>query len=196
MPPTYLSIALILGSARHGRRCEPIARWVRSEIEAANDLVVDTIDPQHMPLSLTDQPLPRHSWQNLETRLHKADAFVVVTPEYNHGYTGALKQVIDAAQAPWRAKPVGFVSYGGVSGGLRAVEQLRQVFSELHTTTLADTLSIAHIGQHMAIDDRFAATDTHVRRLDTLIDRLRWWAVALRNARRLSPYDEALACTA
>ena len=196
MPPTYLSIGLILGSARHGRRCAPVAHWVRNAIEAAPDLVVDTIDPQHLPLSLTDQPLPRRSWQNLEARLHKADAFVVVTPEYNHGYTGALKQIIDATSAPWRAKPVGFVSYGGVSGGLRAVEQLRQVFAELHAATVADTVSIAHINQHMTIDGGFAATSAQDRYLTTLIDRLRWWAVALRTARQQQPYDDVLARTA
>jgi NAD(P)H-dependent FMN reductase len=68
---------------------------------------------------------------------------VVVTPEYNHGYTAALKQLIDAVKAEWVAKPVGFVSYGGVSGGLRAVEQLRLVFAELHAVTIRDGVSFA-----------------------------------------------------
>src|SRR5260370_35845557 len=75
--------------------------------------------------------------------MSKADAFVVVTPEYNHGYPGALKSLIDAVSAEWHAKPVAFVSYGGISGGLRAVEQLRQVFAELHTVTIRDSGSFA-----------------------------------------------------
>ncbi len=65
-------------------------------------------------------------------RIDRADAFVVVTPEYNHAYPAVLKFMIDCAYAEWQAKPVAFVSYGGISGGLRAVEQLRLVFAELH----------------------------------------------------------------
>ncbi len=67
--------------------------------------------------------------------------FVVVTPEYNHSFPGPLKAAIDRHVTPWQAKPVGFVSYGGISGGLRAVEHLRQVFAELHAVTVRETVS-------------------------------------------------------
>ncbi len=60
----------------------------------------------------------------------------MITPEYNHGYPASLKQAIDVPRDEWREKAVGFVSYDGVSGGLRVVEQLRQVFAELHTVTM------------------------------------------------------------
>jgi hypothetical protein len=70
-----------------------------------------------------------------------ADAFVVVTPEYNHSYPASLKHAIDMAHGEWNTKPVAFVSYGGISGGLRAVEALRLVFAELHATTIRDTVS-------------------------------------------------------
>ena len=79
-------------------------------------------------------------------RIGGADAFVVVTPEYNHGYPAALKQAIDLPYDEWRAKPVGFVSYGGMAGGLRAVEQLRQVFAELHVVTMRDSVSFHMVG--------------------------------------------------
>ncbi len=72
----------------------------------------------------------------------EADAFLVVTPEYNHGYPAALKELIDSVYEPWHAKPVAFVSYGGASGGIRAVEQLRQVFAELHAVTLRDGVQL------------------------------------------------------
>ncbi len=81
----------------------------------------------------------------LEEKIAEADAFIIVTPEYNHGYTAALKELIDSCYEPWHAKPVGFISYGGVSGGLRAVEQLRQVFAELHTVTIRDTVSFSNV---------------------------------------------------
>ena len=74
-------------------------------------------------------------------RLAAADAFVVVTPEYNHSYPAPVKTLIDWHFTEWQAKPVGFVSYGGMSGGLRAVEHLRGVFAELHAVTVRDTVS-------------------------------------------------------
>ena len=192
MSASYFSLALILGSARHGRRCAAIADWAQTQLESAADMVVDRIDPQKLPLSLTDQPLPPRVWQNLERRIDHADAFVVVTPEYNHGYPAALKQIIDAVRHPWRAKPVGIVSYGGLSGGIRAAEQLRQVFAELHAVTLAETVSIARVEQHVDTTHGFRPEPAHTQALDTLDLRLRWWAHALGDARRLRPYDEML----
>jgi NAD(P)H-dependent FMN reductase len=78
-------------------------------------------------------------------RIGRADAFVVVTPEYNHSFPASLKQAIDLVYAQWNAKPVAFVSYGGMAGGLRAVEQLRQIFAELHAVNVRNTVSF-----HMA----------------------------------------------
>ena len=64
-----------------------------------------------------------------------------MTPEYNHGYPASLKQAIEIPHAEWKAKPCRFASDGGLAGGLRAVEQLRQVFAELHAVTMRDTVS-------------------------------------------------------
>lgn len=190
MSSSYLSLGLILGSARYGRRCAAIADWAQAHLESAADVVVDRIDPQKLPLSLTDQPMPRPAWQNFERRVEHADAFVVVTPEYNHGYPAALKQLIDAVRHPWRAKPVGIISYGGLSGGIRATEQLRQVFAELHAVTLAETVCIAHIDRHVDDTASFRSEPAHVQALAALDRRLRWWAHALTAARRACPYDE------
>ncbi len=81
----------------------------------------------------------------LTRRLAQSDAFVIVTPEYDHGYPAALKFLIDSIYDPWQAKPVAFVSYGGISGGLRAVEQLRLVFAELHAVAIRDSVSFANV---------------------------------------------------
>lgn len=187
--PNYLSIALIMGSARYGRRCEAITRWAGHGLDADERLVVDTIDPRALPLSLNDQPLPQQAWHNLESRLERADAFVIVTPEYNHGYPAALKQLIDAVRHAWRAKPAAFISYGGRSGGIRAIEQLRLVFAELHTFTLAESVNIAHIDQQINEHDHFIATPDHERALVTLTERLIWWGETLHHARSRRPYD-------
>jgi NAD(P)H-dependent FMN reductase len=113
---------------------------------------------------------------------------VVVTPEYNHGYPASLKQAIDLGGREWWAKPVAFVSYGGISGGLRAVEQLRQVFAELHAVTVRDTVSFH--GAHGCFDDSGSPRDPSGRNAaaKTMLDQLAWWAYALRDARAVRPY--------
>ncbi|WP_423821497.1 NAD(P)H-dependent oxidoreductase [Salinisphaera sp. SPP-AMP-43] len=187
--PSYLSVAVIMGSARYGRRCDAVAQWAAHGLDSDPRMVVDMIDPRALPLSLNDQPLPKQAWHNLESRLERADAFVVVTPEYNHGYPAALKQLIDAVRYPWRAKPAAFVSYGGRSGGIRAIEQLRLVFAELHTFTLAESVDIAHIDRYVDEHNQFRAAPELERALEALTERLHWWGRALREARHAAPYD-------
>ncbi|MFD7968812.1 NADPH-dependent FMN reductase, partial [Streptomyces clavifer] len=139
------------------------------------------------PRSLVCAPVP--AAEPPSGRLARADAFVVLTPEYNHSYPAPLKELIDGHFAEWQAKPVAFVSYGGISGGLRAVEHLRQVFAELHAVSVRDTVSFHNAGA--LFDDRGrlgdpAAADAAVK---TMLDQLVWWGRALREARNLRPYS-------
>lgn len=126
---------------------------------------------------------PSEALDRYRSRLAHADAFVVVTPEYNHGYPAPLKAAIDAAHAEWQAKPVGFVSYGGMSGGLRAVEQLRVVFAEVHATTVRDCVSL-----HNPWSDPDATLAGAEVAAKLLVDRVVWWGYALRRAREAWPY--------
>src|SRR5690606_34181376 len=109
-----LGLALIYGSVRPGRFCDTVAAWVAEEIRSSGAFRLDLSDPA---VDMSDRDFRR--W------IDAADAFVVVTPEYNHSFPGPLKTAIDRAREEWHAKPVGFVSYGGASGGLRAIEHLR-----------------------------------------------------------------------
>ncbi|MBZ9558442.1 MULTISPECIES: NAD(P)H-dependent oxidoreductase [unclassified Modicisalibacter] len=187
--PAPLKLALILGSARHRRFCDRVAGWTRRRLAAHGGFEVDVIDPAELPLSVRDQPLPRAAWGHLEERLAAADAFLIVTPEYNHGYTAALKALLDTVHDAWQAKPVGFVAYGGASGGLRAVEQLRLVFASLHAVTLGDTVSFAHAWERFGPGGALYAPLREDHRLALLLERLAWWARALRTARRAEPYE-------
>jgi NAD(P)H-dependent FMN reductase len=111
-----------------------------------------------------------------------ADGYVVVTPEYNHGYPAALKNALDLVFEPWRRKPVSFVSYGGPGGGMRAVEQLRQVVVELEMVPLRHQVAIPRV--YMAFDGAGQLHDDgHARDADRLLGELAWWAGALRTAR-------------
>ncbi|HEY1985346.1 MAG TPA: NAD(P)H-dependent oxidoreductase [Terracidiphilus sp.] len=185
-----IRIGLIYGSTRKGRFCDKVVAWAAEQIEAAGKYTVDLIDPA---LVLPDPVHPNGNVPaNLWQRMAAADAFVVVTPEYNHGYPAPLKSLIDSVGAEWQAKPVAFVSYGGVSGGVRAVEQLRPVFAELHTVTIRDSVSFAGAWEQFDDAGNLRQPERARKSMGTVLERLHWWAVALRNARLSSPYAPAL----
>ena len=171
-------LEIILGSVREGRFGPTVASWFVGRAQRRDDLRAGIIDLVAAP----DAP------SSFASRIDSADAFVVVTPEYNHGYPGPLKAAIDSASSEWQAKPVGFVSYSGLSGGLRAVEQLRSVFAELHTVTVRETVSFhgarARFDEHGQPRDRDAVNAA----AEAMLDQLAWWARALRQARTASPY--------
>jgi NAD(P)H-dependent FMN reductase len=188
-----IKLALIYGSTRETRFCDTIANWAANEVWSRKDFVLDLIDPAELDLPTRHGRDDSPALTNLKRRLDDADAFIVVTPEYNHGYPAALKFLIDSAYRPWQAKPVAFVSYGGISGGLRAVEQLRLVFAELHAVTIRDCVSFANPWNRFDSLGRLTDPGDAERAMTLMLSRLRWWAVALRDARNAAPYAEAAA---
>jgi NAD(P)H-dependent FMN reductase len=183
-----LHLAIIVGSTRKGRFAPAVARWFAGEASRRDDLSVDTIDlaEAHLPDMLSNQPGPEVLC--VTARLAAADAFVVVTPEYNHSFPAPLKTAIDWHSKEWKAKPVGFVAYGGRAGGLRAVEQLRQVFAELHAVTVRDAVSFHNVWKEFdsAGQPRDAASSESAAK--TMLDQLAWWGHALKEARSRNPY--------
>ena len=185
-------IGLVYGSARNGRFCDTVATWAGEEIARHGGFSVEAIDPAVEGLAGPPENAARDGGRrSLWQRVADADAFVVVTPEYNHGYPAPLKSLIDSVGAEWHAKPVAFVSYGGVSGGLRAVEQLRQVFAELHTVTIRDAVSFAGAWEQFDEAGNLISPERHQRAMAAMLSRLHWWAVALRAARLETPYTKA-----
>jgi NAD(P)H-dependent FMN reductase len=184
-----LRVAVIIGSTREGRFGPTVADWFLTHAAALRpDLEFDLIDlvDADLPLTLTGFGQPRpEPVEALAPRLGRADAFVIVTPEYNHSFPAALKNAIDWYHDEWRRKPVAFVSYGGVSGGLRAVQQLRHVFIELSAVPIRDTLSFTEFWTQFA-DDRSwpRPSETRDKALDALLDQLAWAGRTLRAGRR------------
>ncbi|MFD0783505.1 NADPH-dependent FMN reductase [Micromonospora azadirachtae] len=190
-----LQLAVIIGSVRQGRFGPTVANWFARQADERDDLTVDVIDLATVALPMTlpafgAPPVPEAvlALRNLTPRLSAADAFVVVTPEYNHSFPAALKNVIDWHRQQWHAKPVGFVSYGGISGGLRAVEALRLVFAELHAVTVRETVSFHDAWRQFDADGSPLSPDGCNRAADSLLDQLTWWAHALRDAKASAPY--------
>jgi len=165
-----------------------VADWVVDRARAHGGVEVDVVDLARaaLPETLGDEHEPTPpAVAALAPRLAAADAFVVVTPEYNHSFPAALKTAVDWFFDEWAAKPVGFVSYGGTGGGLRAVEALRLVFAELHATTVRDVVSFHFRDWPFQFDPADAGA---TRAMTGLLDRLGWWAEALRSHRDRSPY--------
>ncbi|MEO4000487.1 NAD(P)H-dependent oxidoreductase [Mesorhizobium sp. CAU 1732] len=179
-----LRIAVIYGSVRDGRLCDTIVSWVAGQIGMDSRFEIDLVDP-------ADHTPERASGRTSGNRLAAADGFIVVTPEYNHSFTGALKSFIDTFGEEWHAKPVAFVSYGGLSGGLRAVEHLRGVFAELHAVGLRDTVSFAGVWNRFGADGELKDPVAAERSMATLLSRLHWWASALRSARADREFEVA-----
>lgn len=184
-------LALIYGSTRKGRFCDKVAKWAEKQIAAKGDFSVDVIDPAVPPVRAATEAFEAYDTEWLRHHIGQADAFLVVTPEYNHGYPGSLKSLIDSVGEEWHAKPVAFVSYGGVSGGLRAVEQLRQVFAELHAVTVRDSVSFANAWERFDDAGVLKKPERSEKQFDTLLRRLNWWSATLHHGRNAKPYKEA-----
>ncbi|MET7453930.1 NAD(P)H-dependent oxidoreductase [Streptomyces sp. NPDC005574] len=193
MSSDRIRVAVILSSVRKGRFGPTIANWFVATADQRDDIEVDLVDLAHFPLptALSDQPEPEVAelLGAFSARLSQADAFVVVTPEYNHSFPAALKAAVDWTQNEWHAKPVGFVGYGGLAGGLRAVQQLKHIFTELHAVTIRDGVSFHGPWAQFDSEGTLTEPSDAEAAAKVLWDRLSWWALATKEAKTRRPYD-------
>ncbi len=189
-------VGIILASVREGRRGEAFAGWIQARMAERPDAASELLD-------LREWAFPAYAYRDTPMIAEKAyadgsmgrrwadkiaslDAFVIVTPEYSHGYPGALKNALDHLYAPWTYKPVGFVSYGGFAAGARAVEQLRAVATELRMVSIRDEVNIRLVG--FAGDERgWPKDEIYGKRAAVMIEELLWWARVTRDGRALRP---------
>lgn len=190
-----LRLAVIIGSVREGRFGPTVAAWFAEQAARHGGFEVDVIDlaDAELPLALPAVPPalepnpPRPAgMDDLTARLAAADAFVIVTPDYNRSYPAALKAAIDWHFTQWDAKAIGFVGYSGGSGGLLAIEHLRQVFNELNAHTVREYVSFPRY--YLLFDEagRLREPDEPAAAAQTMLGQLRWWAGALAAARTAS----------
>jgi NAD(P)H-dependent FMN reductase len=151
------TLMVIIGSTRPGRAGLPIGDWFAGQARAHEGFDVDVADLAEIGLPLFDEPHhPRlRQYVNQHTidwsaRVAGADAFVVVTPEYNYGYPATVKNALDHLAHEWAYAPIGFVSYGGIAAGTRAVQQLRQVIAPLRMIPIMESVNIPFHAQHIA----------------------------------------------
>jgi NAD(P)H-dependent FMN reductase len=184
-------IQIIIGSTREQRRGETIGRWFAELAAERQDLAVELVDLAELQLPFLTDATPPMSAQSRDgaalewsEKVAAADGYVLVTPEYNHGYPAPLKNALDHLFNEWQRKPVGFVSYGAASGGARAVEQLRQVTIELEMAPVRRQVSIARVWG--ALDEHGMPRDPQLAIDATaLLDEMAWWATTLRAGRHV-----------
>jgi NAD(P)H-dependent FMN reductase len=189
-----LRIAIIIGSTRPGRKAEAVAKWVYEIAQNRSDAEFELVDIKDFDLPLLDEPVSpimgQYTHQHTKTwsaKIASCDAYVFVTPEYNHGTSAALKNAIDFLYHEWVNKAAGFVSYGG-AGGARAVEQLRLVMAEVQIATVRNQvlLSMFTDFENFSV---FKPSSHHEKSVDAMLDQVIAWGGALRTLREKQTED-------
>ena len=183
-----IRVAIIVGSTRPGRKAAIVARWVYDIASKRRDAEFEIVDILDFNLPLLDEPVSpsRRQYTQPHTnawsaKIESFDAFVFVTPEYNHGPSGALKNAIDFLYREWNNKAAAFVSYGGASG-VRAVEQLRLVMGELQVADVRAQVALS-LATDFENSVTFKPAPRNEQLVGTMLDQLIPWAVALKTVR-------------
>jgi NAD(P)H-dependent FMN reductase len=183
-----LKVAIIVGSTRPGRKAEAVAKWVHQIATTRDDAEYEIVDIDHYKLPLLDEPIPpsMRQYNNPHTKgwsekIDGFDAFVFVTPEYNHGTSGALKNAIDFLFKEWNNKSAGFVGYGS-AGGVRAVENLRLVMGEI---MVADVRAQVALSLFTDFENytTFKPAPHHDKSVHAMLDQVIAWGNALKPLR-------------
>ena len=189
-----LNIKVIAGSTREGRFSDKATAWIAEEIKKQKEVVVEVLDlrdydmpffNESMSPSFKQEPYTNEAVARFTKKIEEGDAFVIVTPEYNHGTSGVLKNALDWVYPEWNNKPVAFVSYGSV-GGARAVEQLRLNAIELQMAPIRAAVHIPGEQYFPVLFGKAEAKDlfaSQSKKAEIMITQLLWWTRALKKAR-------------
>ncbi|OGG68928.1 hypothetical protein A3C20_01670 [Candidatus Kaiserbacteria bacterium RIFCSPHIGHO2_02_FULL_55_25] len=191
-----VNIKVILGSTRQGRFSEKPGNWILGELQKRSDVSAELLDLRDYQMPFFDEPVsPSYKqeeykneaverWRN---KVKEADGFIVIAPEYNHGYPAVLKNAFDYVYPEWNKKAIGFISYGSAMGA-RSVEQLREVAVELQ---LAPIRNAIHMPYDVLVATGKGTPEAEIftpyaERTTGLVDQLLWWTKALKEARQKS----------
>src|SRR6266576_1278895 len=189
-----LRIAIIVGSTRPGRNGEAVAKWVYEIAQRRSDGEFELVDIKDFNLPLLDEPVPpslgQYSKEHTKAwaaKINSFDAYVFVTPEYNHGTSGALKNAIDFLYHEWVNKAAGFVGYGGAAG-IRAVENLRLIMGEMQVADVK-----AQVGLSLFTDFEnfsvFKPAPQQEQSVNAMLDQVIAWGGALKTLREKRAYE-------
>ena len=183
-----LNTLLLIGSAREQRMADRVLKWLLPQLATYPEFSVRTVDARDFDGGRTER---RAAVRLLEADAAAADTVIVLTPEYNHSFPSTLKLMLDSLGEPWRRKPVAFISYGGISGGLRAIEQLRLVVAELDMADIRETVSIQDPWTSLSEDGEPRFPERLNAALGRQLTALAWWGYSLRAARSIAVSRES-----
>ncbi len=188
-PDEAIDLLIIIASTRPGRVGLPVGEWITGIAEAHGGFTVRVADLATINLPFMNEPVHPVKKQYMfdhtkawSETVEAADAYLFVMPEYNNSMTAPLKNAIDYLSQEWGYKPVGFVSYGGVSGGLRAVQQVKQAAAALKMTAVSEAVTVPSVAQFVH-DGVFAPEERVATAANTMLGQLRRWAIALKPLR-------------
>ena len=183
-----LKIGIVLGSTRPNRNGEAVAKWVFEHAQQRTDADVELVDVADFNLPLLDEPIPpsqgkysKDDTKRWAAKIESFDAYVFVTPEYNHATSGAMKNALDFLYREWNNKAAGFVAYGS-AGGVRAVENLRLICAELQIATVRAQVAFSLMTDFENYST-FKPAEYHQKTLSTMLDQLVAWGTAMKTVR-------------
>ncbi|HEY8765569.1 MAG TPA: NAD(P)H-dependent oxidoreductase [Solirubrobacteraceae bacterium] len=172
-------LMIVIGSTRPGRAGISVAEWFIDHARRHGEFDVEVADLAELDLPMLDEPnhprLRQYTHQHTRdwsAQVDAAEAFVFITPEYNHGYPAALKNAIDYLHWEWSDKPVGFVSYGGVAAGTRALQQLKQVVSVLKLLPVSEAVNLPFFTQFIDEDGVLQPNEVMEQSASAMLDEL------------------------
>jgi len=184
-------LQVVVASTRPTRVGKRVADWFYEEAVKHDGFEVELVDLAVVNLPLFDEPhhprLRRYEHQHTKdwsATVDRADAFVFVMPEYNHGFNAALKNAIDYLNAEWEHKPVGFVSYGGVAAGTRALQMIKPVVSVLKMVPIPAAVNIPFVANFLGEDGTLRPNDVMIDAARTMLDDVADIEAATRQLRR------------
>jgi NAD(P)H-dependent FMN reductase len=184
-------LQILIASTRPGRVGLPVARWFEAQARRHGGFDLDVVDLAELGLPFMDEPhhprLRRYVHDHTKAwsaRVDAADAFVFVMPEYNYGMSAPLKNALDYLNQEWAYKPLGFVSYGGVSAGTRAVQMVKEVVTTLKMVPLPEAVHIPFVRTLIDAEGQFRASPELEAAAMAMLDELVRWEAALRTLRQ------------
>jgi NAD(P)H-dependent FMN reductase len=184
------ALKIIATSTRPGRRSRLFADWISGVAREYPDFSAEILDLAEINLPFLDEPnhprlrqyVHQHT-RDWSAKIDAADAFIIVTPEYNFGFTGVLKNAIDYLHQEWKGKPVGIVSYGGIAGGTRSAQLMKPVLTALSMMPLSEAVVIPFYNKSLDAEGRFVPMEEHTRAAHAMLAALLSWTGPLKAMR-------------
>jgi NAD(P)H-dependent FMN reductase len=184
------NLKIIIASTRPGRKGPALANWIFETAKKHPEFSVELLDLAVINLPFLDEPnhprLQQYTQEHTKkwsATIASSDAFIFVTPEYNYGYPATLKNAIDFVYKEWNYKPVGFVTYGGIAGGTRSMQAIKQVVNAVKMVAVVEAVNVPFFTKYINEENVFIADEHMDRAAEGMLKELLKWTEMLKQMR-------------